>query len=75
MGIIHVTVKVKALAAPNGTYQADFLVDTRATDCLAPGSELRKIGVEPVGETTYELADGRIENISMVSSKSNSWVK
>lgn len=61
MGLIHVTVRVKALADSNGSYEADFLVDTGATDCLAPASELRKIGVEPVGETTYERADGRIE--------------
>ncbi|MBI4443094.1 MAG: clan AA aspartic protease [Acidobacteria bacterium] len=58
MGLIHVTVALKNLSAPNGTYEADFLVDTGPTDSLAPSAELRKIGVQPVGKTAYELADG-----------------
>ena len=31
---------------------------TGAADSMAPASELRKIGVKPVGKLTYELADG-----------------
>ncbi len=58
MGLTHVTVSMKALGAPNGTYEADFLVDTGATDSLAPATELRKICVHPVGTTTYEMVDG-----------------
>jgi len=61
MGLIHTTVALKAMGARNGTYEADFLVDTGATDSLAPAAELRKIGVQPVGKTVYELADGRIQ--------------
>ena len=38
--------------------KADFLVDTGATDCVAPAAKLRQIGVQPVGTTMYELADG-----------------
>lgn len=49
---------LKALGAPNGTFVANFLVDTGATDCLAPAGALREIGVEPVGSRTYKLADG-----------------
>ena len=44
--------------------EADFLVDTGATDCLASGSELKKIGVREVGRTAYEPADGRVEEYS-----------
>ncbi len=58
MGLTHVTVTLKALGSPKGTYEAEFLVDTGATDSLAPGGELRRIGVQPVGTTVYELADG-----------------
>jgi len=47
--------------AANGGYEADFLVDAGATDSLVPGAELRKIGVQPVGKTVYELANGAIE--------------
>ncbi len=58
MGLTHVTVALKALGSPNETYQAEFLVDTGATDSMAPAGELRKIGVQPVGKRIYELADG-----------------
>jgi len=58
MGLTHVTVRLTATASPNGAYEADFLFDTAATDSLAPASQLRGIGVQPVGSTVYELADG-----------------
>jgi clan AA aspartic protease len=64
MGLTHVTVALKGFAASNGTYEADFLVDTGATDCLASASELKKIGVREVGRTAYELANGRVEEYS-----------
>jgi len=58
MGLTHVTVALRSLAAPAGSYEADFLVDTGATDCMAPGGKLREIGVRPMGTMVYELADG-----------------
>lgn len=58
MRLTPVTVSIKALGSPNGAYEADFLVDTGATDCLAPAGELKRIGVQPVGTMVYELADG-----------------
>lgn len=61
MGLTHVRVTLCGLGADNGEYEADFLVDTGATDSLAPASELRKIGVQPVGTTAYELANGSIQ--------------
>jgi len=48
----------------NSKYEADFLLDTGATDSLVPASELRKIGIEPAGRTAYELANGRVEEYS-----------
>lgn len=60
MGLTHVTVRIDAATAPNGAYEADFLVDTGATDSLVPASELRKIGLQPVGSTVYQLADGSV---------------
>lgn len=60
MGLTHVTVTLKNLGVAGGGYEADFLVDTDATDSLAPGAELKKIGVQPVGKMVYELADGTI---------------
>src|SRR5258706_1589228 len=61
MGLTHVTVALEGLDGSNGSYEADFLVDTGATDCLASASELQKIGVREVGRTAYELANGRVE--------------
>jgi clan AA aspartic protease len=58
MGLIHVTVALKDLGSAAGTYEADFLVGTGATDCLAPAGKLREIEVQPVGTMVYELADG-----------------
>jgi clan AA aspartic protease len=58
MGLTHVTVALKGLGTSTGTYEADFLVDTGATDCLAPAGKLRQIEVQPVGTMMYELADG-----------------
>ena len=61
MGLTHVTVRLRNFAGPSGGYEADFLVDTGATDSLAPAAELRKAGIQPVGQTAYELANGRLE--------------
>ena len=58
MGLTHVTVTVQNTADITRAWEALFLVDTGATDSLAPESALRSIGIEPVGSRTYELADG-----------------
>jgi len=64
MGLTHVSVKIRSLSSTNGAYEAEFLVDTGATDSLVPAAELNKIGVQPVGNTVYELANGTIEKYS-----------
>lgn len=61
MGLTHVTVTLRAMGPSGGAYQADFLVDTGATDSLAPAAELRKIGIHPIGTVVYELADGTLQ--------------
>jgi len=61
MGLIHVTVTLKSLGVTNGNYEADFLVDTGATDSLAPARELINIGVQQAGKMVYELADGTLQ--------------
>jgi clan AA aspartic protease len=61
MDLTRVTVKLRSLSSPNGAYEAEFLVDTGATDSLVPASELNRIGVQPVGRTAYELANGTVE--------------
>ena len=58
MGLIHLPVSVKAPGTSQDRYEASFLVDTGAIDSMAPSSELRRIGIQPVGRLMYELADG-----------------
>src|ERR1041385_4758195 len=58
MGLIHVTVTVRAAEKSRKKYEADFLVDTGATDCMAPAAALAKAGIRRRGRMSYELADG-----------------
>jgi clan AA aspartic protease len=60
MGTTRVTVTLKDLRSRRVAYQADFVVDTGATDCVVPASALRRAGVIPVEKMTYELADGSL---------------
>ena len=60
MGATYVTVKLIRLDRTNGAFESEFLVDTGATDCLVPASELQRMGVEPEGTRTYQLADGSV---------------
>ncbi len=60
MGAIHVTVAVRDSKKSRKKYEALFLVDTGATDSMAPASELKKAGIMPDGKMTYELADGSV---------------
>jgi clan AA aspartic protease len=60
MGLTHVTVVLRRPGTSDGCFEADLLVDTGATDCLAPAGALERAGIEPVGTTVYELADGSI---------------
>jgi clan AA aspartic protease len=60
MGITHVTVNVANLRKDKPSYEADFLVDTGAIDCLAPASSLDAAGIEVEGRNVYELANGEV---------------
>ena len=58
MGLTHVTTRVRNLAGSGTPYEADFLVDTGAVDCLGPADRLRAAGIEPEAKAVYELANG-----------------
>lgn len=60
MGLIHVSVALRVPGSSDGAYEAIFLVDTGATDSMAPASGLAMAGIRPVGRTSYELADGSV---------------
>ncbi|MCX7044128.1 MAG: clan AA aspartic protease [Candidatus Sumerlaeota bacterium] len=55
------TTKITGVEGARGSYEALFLVDTGATDSMAPADELAAIGVQKSGKTAYELADGSIK--------------
>ena len=58
MGATHVTVAVANPANPDNRWEGLFLVDTGAIDCYIPGKHLRALGIKPISQRTYELADG-----------------
>src|SRR5438309_499565 len=58
MGLTYVTVRLTPLSGSKKKYEAQFLVDTGAIDCLASRSSLKKIGIRPEGRAIYELANG-----------------
>jgi clan AA aspartic protease len=60
MGSIRIPVRVKPFEGRGDALEADFLVETGATDSLVPAAALRGAGAEPIGTTAYELADGTV---------------
>ena len=65
MGLTRIAVELSRMNSQEEsgqyTYNAKFLVDTGAMDSMAPSSELRKVGIQPVGKRIYELANGEIQ--------------
>jgi len=64
MGLTHVTVSIKNLAADNAGFEDEFLVDTGTIDCLAPALRLKEAGIRIEGKDVYELANGEIVEYS-----------
>jgi len=58
MGMTHVNVTIRNPADPARKWEGKFLVDTGAIDSLVPKACLDAIGISPIGQRTYELADG-----------------
>jgi clan AA aspartic protease len=59
MGLTHVTTTVWNLAKEGQPYEAEFLVDTGAIDCLVPRDALLAAGVKVERKKVYELANGQ----------------
>ena len=60
MGLMRIPVTVRVPGTSNAGYEAAFLVDTGATDSMAPASELARAGIQPIGRKSHERADGRV---------------
>jgi predicted aspartyl protease len=63
---LHVQGDFRAVegAGGEGVYQELLGVNTSAADSIAPASELERIGIVPVGQTSYTLPDGRVAEYS-----------
>ncbi|MFH0765674.1 MAG: clan AA aspartic protease [Calditrichota bacterium] len=59
MGTTYTEVTLRSFENGHKSYTDRFLVDTGAIDCVAPASELERIGVKRIGRRDYELADNR----------------
>jgi clan AA aspartic protease len=57
MGLVYVTVRLRRPGSATD-YADTFLVDTGATDSMAPSARLLQAGIRPIGRHTYEHADG-----------------
>lgn len=64
MGLTKVTAKLSNLRDSRAAFESLFLVDTGAIDSMAPGDELEKLGIQPEGRMSYELADGSVKEFS-----------
>ncbi|MDG4597271.1 MAG: hypothetical protein P9F75_16550 [Candidatus Contendobacter sp.] len=58
----RVTVRVENLSRSGKAYENEFLVDTRAIDCLAPASALQQAGIAVEGWDVYEMGHGEVFN-------------
>ena len=59
MVITKVTVLIHNLTKSGEPYEAEFLVDTGAIDCMAPAKDLIRTGIQVEGRDVYEQADGK----------------
>ena len=60
MGLTHVTAQLTNLGKTKASFEAIFLVDTGAIDCMAPSSALKSAGISIEGNDSYELEDGTL---------------
>jgi clan AA aspartic protease len=58
MGLTHVTTTIWNLAKQGQPYEAEFLVDTGAIDCMAPRDALEAAGIKVERKNVYEVANG-----------------
>ena len=58
MGLTFLEVQVANPATPEVTEKLDFLIDSGAVYSVVPTSVLEKLGIRPLVEETFRLADG-----------------
>ena len=58
MSVIHLHVNLRPMGKAGKGCEADFVVDSRSMNSMAPASFLKGAGIVPDGMMTYELTDG-----------------
>jgi clan AA aspartic protease len=58
MGLTYVTTRISSLTKNGAAYEAEFLVDTGAIDCLVAREHLLAAGIHSEGKSVCELANG-----------------
>lgn len=58
MGLTVLELEVGNPARPEVTERLEFLIDSGAIYSVVPGSVLEKLGIKPIGEQEFRLADG-----------------
>jgi predicted aspartyl protease len=58
MGLTHVEVEIANPSEPGRTLRRRLLVDSGAIRSVLPEALLRELGIEPIAEDTYILANG-----------------
>ena len=64
MDLTRISVTVRKFGS-NESYTSTFLVDTGALDSMVPASELRILGIEPVRNEFYEMANGELKEFEL----------
>ena len=59
MGLTKVTTRLANITDPSKAYEALFLVDIGATDCMAPADELERLGIPKEGKMAYVRLSGQ----------------
>lgn len=58
LGHIYTEATIRPMASSRKKWTGRFLVETGATDAFLPSNVLRKLGIKPIGQRSYEMADG-----------------
>ena len=58
MGMTYVELAVSSVGDPTNSEHIDFLVDSGATYSVVPATALSRLGIQPIGEKTFRLANG-----------------
>ena len=59
MGLTVLEIEVGNPAKPNVTEKIEFLIDSGAIYSVVPASFLKRLGIKPLGEQQFRLANGQ----------------